>query len=87
MTCNIVARYINTDVVTKFDEVVKAFYSTKKKTKLANKLKLNLYLANMWIVMFVRIFPDNFPNIFRTHEPNNSRLIVTRFLLPSLSFP
>ena len=30
----------------------------------------------MWTVMFVGIFPGNFPNIFQTDEPNNSRLIT-----------
>ena len=30
----------------------------------------------MWAVMFVGIFPGNFPNIFRTDKPNNSQLIT-----------
>ena len=47
MTCNIVARYINTGVVTRFMKLQKLFIPQKMRTKLANKLKLNLYLANM----------------------------------------
>ena len=34
----------------------------------------------MWTVMFVRIFPDNFPNIFRTVEPKNFRLSFQELL-------